>query len=432
MSDSGKYLLDLINDILDLTKADVGQINIEINNFHLPNFLKGIVDTCHSRIKEKNITFTYKHDTHIPTYVKTDARRLRQILMNILDNAIKFTKQGEITFTVNLCSSQEIPESVLYTLPISPKNNVLLVRFQIKDTGIGIPNDELNSIFESFKQVTYPYHFVEGTGLGLFIGQRLANLMGSKIKVKSTIEKGSIFWFDMPLVKIPVQATSQAGTQKMIIGFEGDDTQHILIIDDKPDSCAVLRDILVPLGFEVTEAFSGFEGLKKARQIQPDIILVDLRMPNMDGFELTRQIRQILELQTTIVIAISASATEEIRQASLAAGCDDFLAKPVEMLLMLQCLERHLPLKWLYNIDDRISTYNSKNVQSEFVIPPPEEIAKLQELVQIGDVVGIWEWVEKIEQLGSQFQPYAIEVHKLAKQFRMTEIHELIEMMQTS
>ena len=236
----------------------------------------------------------------------------------------------------------------------------------------------------------------------------------------------------MPLVKIPVQATSQAGTQKMIIGFEGDDTQHILIIDDKPDSCAVLRDILVPLGFEVTEAFSGFEGLKKARQIQPDIILVDLRMPNMDGFELTRQIRQILELQTTIVIAISASATEEIRQASLAAGCDDFLAKPVEMLLMLQCLERHLPLKWLYNIDDRISTYNSKNVQSEFVIPPPEEIAKLQELVQIGDVVGIWEWVEKIEQLGSQFQPYAIEVHKLAKQFRMTEIHELIEMMQTS
>jgi len=229
----------------------------------------------------------------LPAGVRADEKHLSQILLNLLSNAVKFTDYGSVLFRV-----MKIRD---------PKHEARNhTRFQVEDTGIGIPEDQLSNIFSAFKQVGEHTRAIEGTGLGLAISQQLVRLMGSELYVKSTEGRGSSFWFDLDLPEVSEWTETKKSDEQYIIGFKGE-KRKILVVDDKWENRTVLASFLLPLGFEVTEAADGREGLDKALKYKPDLILMDLIMPVMDGFEATRQIRRSPELTYTKIIAVSAS-----------------------------------------------------------------------------------------------------------------------------
>ena len=260
------------------------------------------------RAQEKKIAFVFKSDLDVANAVWGDEKRLRQVLINLLGNAIKFTEQGCVTFTVNEYQDR--------------------LRFQVEDTGRGIESADLNRIFSPFQQVSPAENKAEGTGLGLSISQHLIGNMGSTLHVESQFGQGSKFWFDLPLPVVegwrdPVQ-------EPAIVGYKGK-KRRVLVVDDRAENRTMLYDMLTRLGFEITLAADGQEAVRRSEEVQPDIIFMDLVMPLMDGFAATRQIRQ-MGLQNgfgskVVIIAVSASAFDDDADKSLAAGCDDFIAK---------------------------------------------------------------------------------------------------------
>ncbi|MDM8569803.1 ATP-binding protein, partial [Thiotrichales bacterium HSG1] len=289
---SGEYLLTLINDVLDLSKIEADRIELCPTNFHLGEFLQNIVDMFQMRVKQKEISFIYEKLSHLPNGICADEKRLRQVLINLLGNAVKFTKDGGISFKVGYHNHK--------------------LRFQVEDTGIGIAPEELDNIFQPFRQAGDQMTRAEGTGLGLSITKKLVEMMDGELNVESTEGKGSTFWILLDLPEIPNFVSPDAIEKPVIIGFDGD-SRKILIVDDKEANRAVLTNLLVPLGFTIEEAINGQDCIDKTMQFKPDLILTDLVMPIMDGFEACRRIRKHPEFKDTIMIIISASVFEHYK-----------------------------------------------------------------------------------------------------------------------
>lgn len=403
---SGNHLLMLFNDILDLSKIEVGKIKIETSEFHLPGFVKGLAEIGSMWAHQKEVDFTFELDSDLPITVLGDEKRLRQVLLNLLGNAVKFTEAGAVTLRA------------IYQV-VDQKS---LVTFEVSDTGIGIPDDKLDEIFELFRKVGDRRNEIEGTGLGLAISQRLVKMMGSELHVRSQLGKGSTFWFDVVFPKVTKSFVGPKKLFKNIKGFEGY-KRKILIVDDKMDNIKILKDVLLPLKFEVVEAYDGEEAIEKAIQFQPNLILMDLIMPVKDGYDATKQIRQIPELQDVIIIAVSASVFEKAQQESLQAGCDDFLIKPIRIDQLLQKLSIHLELKWFYEKE----VVKDKQDEPTFVFPPIESIRELYDLAYMGDILGVRRWLDNIEQKDTKYKIFVDEIRHLAKNFDLTRIRELIK-----
>jgi len=323
---SGEYLLTLINDVLDLSKIEAERLELMLSAFQFDDFLKGINDLFQVRSKEKGIAFHYDALTQLPNRVYGDETRLRQVIINLLSNAVKFTKAGEVNFQVRFDCHQ--------------------VRFQVEDTGIGIAPEEIDKIFLPFQQVGDKNYQVQGTGLGLAISKKLVDMMGGVLQVESTLGQGTKFWLNIDLPEVSNE-NAQQPEQRVIIGFEGT-PRKILVVDDIKENRSLLVKLLSPLGFEIVEACNGVESVEKAQQLRPDLILMDLIMPEMDGFEATRQIRKYPQLKAVPIIAISASAFDFHQQQSQEAGCDDFIAKPFKTDVLMEKLHKYLNLKWIY------------------------------------------------------------------------------------
>ena len=357
---SGEHLLTMINDILDLSKIEAGRMELLPGEFHLPAFLGGITDMLRIRAQQQGIDFFCEFDSNLPQGIYADETRLRQILINLLNNAVKFTEQGSVTLRI-LDLGFEIADLEDGKSQIS--NLKSQIRFQVEDTGIGIARDKLKEIFVAFAQVggdTRHAH-VEGTGLGLPISRRLIRMMGGDLLVDSTVGKGSTFWFELELPAAEhVMADETVGVTEpagKITGYTGK-RRTILVVDDKRSNREILLNILFPLGFRIGEAENGRECVEKTDQHQPDVILLDLMMPVLDGFEAVKQIRdaesfrsRISNLNTPIhtpVIAISADAFKEKQHRALQAGCDDFIVKPFKVERLLAALQTHLDIEWIY------------------------------------------------------------------------------------
>lgn len=478
----GSHLLTLINDVLDLSKIEVQKMQLYPQDFHFHSFLAGVVDICHIGAKKKGIFFNYQPSQPLPSSIHADEQRLRQVLLNFLGNAIKFTDQGSVTFKVNLIRSCSSVISQKEQTITNDKEPITLhkIRFQIEDTGIGITREHLEKIFRPFEQVGSIERRTEGTGLGLAISQKIIAMMGGSIEVQSQPEKGSIFWFEVELPEAKDWKNSyripQNGT---IAGFEGQQ-RTILIVDDHWVNRSVIANLLEPLGFEIFEASNGQEGLDKAIAIQPDLIIVDLRMPGMDGFALTRILRESAKLQGTVnevsskaeglsfnksldssqtpsiinngtfiqyeeqtkenspafrrqkpsvIIASSASVFDFHRQQALDTGCDDFLPKPVQAEELLEKLQRHLQLTWIYHNGDEVIAKcqdNSATV-AKMVVPPSSELADLYQAVQRCDIVDIEAETKRIKQLDSQYIAFADMLLTFAEEFEMEAIAKLVE-----
>ncbi|BAY80014.1 multi-sensor hybrid histidine kinase (plasmid) [Nostoc linckia NIES-25] len=408
----GSHLLTLINDILDLSKIEAKKLELQPQDAYFPSFLQGIVEICHIRAKQNDILFVYKPAINLPTAVSVDVKRLRQVLLNLLGNAIKFTDEGEVTFNVE----------VLDLPPSDEQTAKHRLRFTVEDTGIGISPAELSQIFLPFEQVGEKKRQAEGTGLGLAITRQLVQMMGSDIHVQSQIGQGSSFWFELEIPKASDWVKSAiAASDKQIIGFEAG-PYTILMVDDRWENRTVITNLLQPLGFNVIEASNGQEGLEKAIAFKPDLIITDLLMPQMNGFELIQHLRYTPKTQDVKIIVSSASVFEADQHRSLQAGGNKFLSKPVQADELLQQLQSLLNLVWIYKQcqpeELKTKQATTANSQSTQLTPPSPEV--LQELVTLankGNFNAILKWADRLEETDTTFALFASELRQLARQF---------------
>jgi len=415
----GSHLLTLINDILDISKIEASKMELYSSSFNFYSFLSGVVEMCRIRAEQKEITFSYQVLNQLPNAVNADEKRLRQVLINLLGNAIKFTEKGGVIFKVGVIGTGED----------SDQSQLTKIRFHIQDTGIGMAPEQLEKIFLPFEQVGNSQHKVEGTGLGLAIAQKIVQMMGGEIKVESILGQGSIFYFDLELTQSS-EFIEQASlnTSINLRGFKGNKNK-ILLVDDRLENRGFIRTFLEPLGFKIMEACNGQEGLNKAIDFQPDLIITDLVMPVMDGFEMSRRFRKSSEFKDVILIASSASVFEFDRQNSHEAGCNEFLAKPIQVEELLEVLKNYLQIEWIYDQPADLANAQQAgftdllNVQSgELVIPPSAELLALFNAARIGDIEVVEQEANRLKQIDGNYLPFANKILQFAKNFEEKEL----------
>lgn len=424
----GEHLLTLINDVLDLSKIEAGKMELYLSNLYLPDFLQGIAEICQVRAQQKGISLIYEPLTTLPLCVQADEKRLRQIIINLLGNAVKFTDKGGVNFKVErLEIGQSLSSSITQQQPLTTK-----IRFQVEDTGIGIEPEELSKIFLPFEQTSGSSRQIEGTGLGLAISRQLVEMMGSELKVKSSPGKGSIFWFDLELSIPENWEDQQKQTEKFIKSFSGN-PRKVLVVDDRWENRSVLVNLLAPIGFELMEASDGQDCVNKALIFQPDSIIIDLVMPVMDGFEAIRQIRKNTQLKNVVVIGTSASILSSDPQGSGQAGCNAFLLKPIRAEELLECLGHHLNLEWIYEeqtpfiSEEILSVPPSQIPLQEIIAPPSEEIAVLFDLAMKGELLTIEQRANKLEAMDRRYAAFAHNLIELAKSFEEDKLIEFVQ-----
>ncbi|MBL1178776.1 MAG: response regulator [Pantanalinema sp. GBBB05] len=411
----GSHLLMLINDILDLSKIEARKLDLVETEFHFPSFLQGVAEICRVRAEHKGINFVYQADSELPMGIRADEKRLRQVLINLLGNAVKFTEHGGVTF---LIKAQKLDISSMYRL-----------RFQITDTGVGMTPEQLKQIFRPFEQVGDRRKQTEGSGLGLSISQKIVAIMGSEIQVQSEVGQGSTFWFNVELPEAQEWAIASRSTdQSTIIGYQG--TQRkVLIVDDRWENRSVIVSLLEPLNFVVIEANNGQEGWDAAICHQPDVIITDLMMPVMDGYQLLKHIRASEALKEAVAIASSASIFESNQQDALEAGASVFLPKPVQADLLLQTLQQQLKLEWIYEQVEVTPALNHLDVSepNSMALPATEVLQQLLILVQDGNTQGIVAAGRQLLDSDITLAPFVQHITQLANSFQIKRLQAFIE-----
>jgi len=406
---SGEYLLTLINDILDLSKIEAGKIELNPTEVNFSEFIRGIIALFQLHAQQKRIMFLYEPWSSLPLGIYADEKRLRQVLINLLGNAIKFTEKGGVSLKIGRESDG--------------------IRFQIEDTGIGIAPAELDQIFLPFQQAGTARYKAEGTGLGLSITKKLVEMMGGELHVASTLGQGSKFWMTLVLPEIAGLVKPQKEHELMITGFQGP-SRTILVVDDRAENRSVLVNLLTPFGFTVIEAHNGQDGVNKTRELRPDLILMDLVMPVMDGFEATRRIRELTELSEVRIIVASASVFEYHQQESIVSGCNAFIAKPFRTEVLLKLLQEQLGLIWIYEeelpLTQTASPIEEEFLLTELVMPPQERLGIFFELALLGDIGGILQELEELEP-DTKWRPFVQKVRTLANEYDGDGICELIK-----
>ena len=399
---SGDYLLTLISDILDLSKIEAGKLEIFPAEFHLKPFLNSLAELFKMRAQQKEIEFIYKFSDNLPIGVSGDEKRLRQIVINLLGNAIKFTKQGQVSFSVEYYENKFI--------------------FKIIDSGIGIAKEELENIFLPFQQAGDKNSKEQGTGLGLSITKKLIDRMGGKLHVDSLLGQGSTFWveLELPVISTMVEETKSIDTPQVIGYKNSENPLQILIVDDNWENRAILKNMLEPLGFKTMNAVNGIEGVKLASEHKPDLILMDLVMPEMDGFDATAEIRKTLK--DIPIIAASASVFEEHRQLSLDVGCNKFLDKPIRESELLDVLKRFLNVEWVY--EELQDIHIEAKEEQPLVMLSTEQAESLMTLAKSGNIKGI---INFAKQLDSELIPMANKITDLAKSFDINALRNLAQ-----
>ncbi len=402
----GSHLLTLINDILDLAKIEARKLDLVPTAVHLPSLLQSVVELCKIKAEQKGIGFIYQSSSRLPAGVEADGKRLRQVLINLIGNAIKFTDAGAVTLQVDVLAQSDTQVSLL---------------FQTIDTGMGLAEEEIDRLFQAFEQVGNRQKQAEGTGLGLAISQRIVQLMGSTIQVKSQLGEGSEFFFivDLPLVADWVQ--QQRNDERRIIGYEGS-RLHLLVVDDRWENRAVLRHLLEPLDFNILEAENGEAGLAQLHSSRTDLVILDLAMPVMDGFEFLRQIRQVDEFRQTRVIVSSASVSPSDQQLALNSGGNDFLAKPVDASLLFQRLSEQLNLTWIYEDASCPGELTPAPIR---MLPSTGDLEQLLDWAKSGLILDIQDWIAQ-EQSGD-YAEVAAHLDRWAREFQLKEIRLCLE-----
>ncbi|QCP53552.1 response regulator [Trinickia violacea] len=410
---SGEHLLAIINDILDMAKIEAGKVELHLSDIALDRFIDFLADTIRVKALEKGLAFACEMAPDLPVGVRVDEQRLRQVLLNLLSNAIKFTEEGSVHLRVGF-----LPPGRL--------------RFDVRDTGIGIEETRLETIFQPFEQASDMRHRFGGTGLGLAISRQLVRLMGGEIRVESRRGAGSLFWFEL---EVPVVAPPPivAPPEWTVSGYKGP-RKTILVVDDVAENRAVAVDMLGPLGFLMAQASNGLEALEKVKALRPALVLMDVVMPCMDGIEATRRLRDMPQFRDLAIIAVSAGASGSDAAKSLAAGADAFLTKPIDLSGLLSHIARLLNIEW----SDETADAQAVEMDSAaapaadlftgtLIAPPPDEIEALHHLARLGDMRAILQHAARLSELDERYRPFADHLCQLAKDYRSKAILSFVK-----
>jgi signal transduction histidine kinase/DNA-binding response OmpR family regulator len=341
---SGEHLLGLINDVLEMSKIEAGRVSFNETSFDLYRQLNTLNEMWQPKATAKGLQLMVERQADVPQYISTDERKLRQVLMNLLSNAIKFTETGQVRLRVWV--EQENREAK--AIESLPSHRLC---FEVEDTGVGIASDELAILFNAFVQTESGRQSQQGTGLGLAISREFVRLMGGDLTVSTQVCQETTFRFDFPLVIAAAVEDTPQQAQQRVIGLVPDGQNYrLLVVEDHQENRQLLVKLLEPLGFEVRQAENGQEAIALWKSFAPHLIWMDLRMPVMDGYEATKQIRSQLKdkEQKTVIIALTASAFEEERATALLAGCDDFIRKPFREEEIFEKMAHYLGVRYRY------------------------------------------------------------------------------------
>jgi len=439
INNSGEHLLSLINDILEMSKVEAGRISLKQESFDLYQLLDNLEQMLRLKSTNKNLILTFQRPSDLPQYITTDKNKLQQVLLNLLNNAIKFTHQGEIILQVSWSIDRNVRQETDYKEPEETTQKPLVLNFEIKDSGDGIAPEEIKHLFNAFVQTQTGQRANEGTGLGLVISRHFVNLMGGDITVHSIVGQGSIFAFNITVREAEGTHLSSLIGDRPIRPLPQHQSYRILIVEDLLDNRQLLIKLLTLIGFTVCEAKNGQEAIAFWANWKPHLILMDLQMPVMDGFEAIRQIRSLeaLQVQTgaaslpTKIIALTADAFEETRLAALSVGCDDFVRKPFQKDLFLTKIAKHLKIQYeSVPLSDRNDKSNGKSDA-----PPIEMLNCLSHMSQ--------EWVSQlheaaikgcddqvvhlIDQIPATYAPFAETLRNWIYYFRFDRITQLTQ-----
>ena len=357
ISRSGEHLLSLIDDVLDMSKIEAARIALSQSRFDLYRLVDTIEEMLQFKAKSKGLQFHIEIDPEVPQYVCSDERKLRQVLINILNNGIKFTQEGSVKLRVSAFLDGEAK-------PRTNDRGQVTIYFEVEDTGPGIRPEELDTLFNPFVQTETGRQSQQGTGLGLAISRKFVRLMGGDIALSSTLGQGTIFKFDIQVELAEAGKVQTQESTRRIVGLEaGQPRYRILVVDDALENRQLLVKLLTTVGFEVREAKNGQEAVILWEEWKPHLIWMDMRMPMMNGYQATRAIKSQVEGQTTAIIALTASTFEEERALVLAAGCDDFVRKPFREAQIWAKMAQHLGIRYL--VEEREVRANIKQQSSD-------------------------------------------------------------------
>jgi PAS domain S-box-containing protein len=427
---SGEHLLALINDILEMSKIEAGRISLNETSFDLYHLLESLREMFHLKAQSKGLQLVFERTPDVPQYVLGDEGKLRQVLINLLGNAIKFTKSGRVMLRVKPKTSQLnllTQNSKLKTHSSSPSHRLV---FEVEDTGPGIAIEDIDSLFIAFTQTATGHQASEGTGLGLPISRQFVQLLGGDISVSSTLGRGATFTFDVLLKKTTPTDLHNQKPKERVIGLAPDQVAYrILLVEDTRVSRLLLVKLLTSVGFEVREAENGQEGLALWESWEPHLILMDMRMPVMDGYEATRQIKSHLKGQACVIIALTASAFEENRSLILSAGCDDFIRKPLQEDILFEKIAHHLGVRYLYEDSNELTRPQPKGRVEELTtgalgVMPAEWLRQLHraaEGCQDEEILAL------MEQIPQQHEALKLALADLVDNFRFDLIIDLTQ-----
>jgi|GEM_PF-2798961 len=410
----GEELLDLINDVLDMSKLEAEQMELIRSDFELYQLLSDIESSIRIEAEEKELTFSVEISDELPRYVFSDKAKLRQILLNLLNNAIKFTDHGAIAMRVFV-------EAVSY--------DDYTLQFEVSDTGVGIPKEKHSDIFNPFSQAQMGIQ-LGGTGLGLPLSQQIVRLMGGDIWVKSLPGKGSTFFFTVNLKRSSAEKIREAISVRPVAGLaEGQDIPQVMIVDDKETNRDLLNRVLKPMGFPVIEAQDGLEAIVMYKKHQPDIILMDIKMPKLNGVEATKEIKSLPGGKKTVIIAVTASAIESEIQTIYRCGASEVLHKPVQIDELLMTMANHTQLQLIYLEDlskkGGIHPKSSKKslLQANDIEHMPKPLKEqISQLIRIGKIANLRQLVDEIKEWDLEA---GVTFETMLKNYQLKELKEL-------
>jgi signal transduction histidine kinase/CheY-like chemotaxis protein len=423
---SGEHLLSLINDVLEYSKIEAGKLVINPENFDLHRLLFGIEEMFRLRAEQIGLQLIYELDPNVPQYVHTDQNKVRQLLINLLGNAVKFTKQGSITLRVSATRIKEADPDE----KVSSTSASLMLRFEVADTGVGIAPDELDKVFEAFYQSESGLKSNQGTGLGLSISNQFVRLMGGRLIVKSEVGKGTLFYFDIRAEHRIAADVPEARTPRSVIGLKPDQSVlRLLVVEDNETNRNLITMLLERTGFEVREAVNGKEAIEICKKWQPHLIWMDMRMPLMDGFEATRIIKSETYGKGTTIIALTASVFDQDREKVLACGCDDFVLKPFRENEIFDMLHKHLGVRFLYEENKAQDRKNKAGDDVELLTP--EMLATLSEkirgeLKKAADAVDFDSSMDIINRIRKKHESLAGALEALIESYQFDVLQQLL------
>jgi PAS domain S-box-containing protein len=380
---SGEHLLTLINDVLEMSKIEAGRVTLNETDFDFHDLLDWLYQMFQFKSQSKGLQFTIQRSPNSPEFIRTDESKLRQVLVNLVGNAVKFTQTGSVTLRVGVKPYEEAVAAEL-----------LMLTFEVEDTGPGIASADLSRLFQPFVQTDTGHKSQEGTGLGLAISQKFVQLMGGEIKATSEVGRGALFKFHIRTEVVETAVRKSAAASRQVVGLEPGQPQYrILIVEDKPENREILTQLLIPVGFDVQEATNGLEGVQAWETGAPDLIWMDIRMPVMDGYEATKQIMaasKVSDRDPPVIIALTGSVFEEDRKIAMEMGCRDFVRKPFRTEEIFEKMAEYLGVQYIYA--DQVTADNGSN-------PAPAE-----NFVLTSKSLGVMpmEWIEALDQAATK------------------------------